>query len=189
VVAVYWNDNEEPIAPFRGTKHDAVACANVLHSVAQAGLMHSTGQPRQVVDATFAYVLGHLTSHEYRQGTRYYPLPEMFLFAASRLCHSGVSETPQLATSLNAALADLVRDAEIPATALALALRICAANNLGYTPGQDQWRTALLEAQLPNGSWPAGPLFSLGRMRLYFGSPYLTTVFAVSALNHCHDRT
>jgi hypothetical protein len=41
---------------------------------------------------------------------------------------------------------------------------------------------ALLASQGSDGLFPAGPLYSLGRHALYFGSRALTTVFALRAL-------
>ena len=187
---VYWEDGAEPATTARGRKQDAVACTNALYTVElngpQAGEKAAT-----VIRETTGYLLGHLDSGRYLDGTRYYPSPEAFLYAVSRICaqFSRNASARVLAAPVRRALEE--REANAPAramaaepgTSLAIAHRVLAADNLNITAGQAQRRALLAKAQRPDGSWPACPHYRMGRFPVYFGSPYLTTVFAHAALD------
>ncbi|MFF9011438.1 hypothetical protein ACF09C_00470 [Streptomyces sp. NPDC014870] len=171
VFLVYWDDSTEPDAPPRGPKHDAVACANVL-----ATLHLVTGHP-DAAPATLAYLRHHLTSGDYRKGTRYYPSPAAFLHAAARVCR----RCARCADALSAPLAAALNHVE-PESALDLALLTIAADDIGLG-SPPAWREELAARQRQDGSWPAHGYFRMGRVPLWFGSPHLTTVFAVRALH------
>lgn len=170
VFLVYWDDTTEPDAPPRGRKHDAVACANVLVTLHLA-----TGHTDASL-ATLAYLRHHLTSGAYRSGTRYYPSPAAFLYAAARVC----SRCEQCADRLADPLATALRRTE-PEGALDLALLAIAADHLGLV-SPTAWREQLVAQQRQDGGWPASGCFRMGRVPLWFGSPHLTTIFAVRAL-------
>lgn len=189
VFMVYWEDDEEPATLRRGRKQDEVAAANALYTLLLAE--PDTPQTCAVVDATTRHLADHLNSGRYLAGTRYYPSPDAFLYALSRLCARFPASAAALVAPAHAALAE--RDstaatvAHTPANALDTALRTLASAHLGITAGQDQRRTLLTETQRPDGSWPPAAYYRMGRFPVYFGSPYLTTVFAMNALDpHPH---
>ncbi|WP_165975619.1 hypothetical protein, partial [Actinomadura rubrisoli] len=187
VPMVYWHDGAEPDALPRSRSHDPVVSANVLCVLLEArrlGLRDADG----AIDATRRYVAGHLLSDAYRNGSRYYPAPEAFLFAASRLVKGFPEYRAELAGPLAEAIAG--RDAEHrahsggnPRTALNVALRMLAAHNLGLRDGQEPRLRTLLRQQGRDGSWPALPCFTLGRLPVYSGSPVLSTLFAAAAIH------
>lgn len=184
-VMVYWEDDAEPLARRRGRKHDAVVSANVLRALALGG-WHATGAGHPVAEATLAHVEQHLLSGGYVHGTRYYPSPASFLFAVARLCATTPRYAERLARPLRRACAGApCRDP------LELALLTAAADLCGYTPGQEPRRERLAACQRPDGLWPAAAYFRMGRFPVYFGSPHLTTVFALRALapGTGHGRT
>ncbi|MCY0924050.1 hypothetical protein OS965_39040 [Streptomyces sp. H27-G5] len=183
VFTVYWDDTAEPQALPRGRKHDAVACANTLYTL-------HLDQPHTIsADPTLQYLSAHLTTRRYLAGTRYYPSPEVFLHAASRLCACCAACAHRLAAPLHRALEE--RDARTPGApwpqessgALDLALRIISADNLRIEAGQQERRAFLVSQQRENGSWPAHAYYRMGRFPLYFGSAHLTTLFALTALH------
>ncbi|MFI1004836.1 hypothetical protein ACIP10_12255 [Streptomyces galbus] len=182
VFMVYWEDGEEPGTLPRGPKQDPVACANALHTLLLADLAGSD-EARGVADATAGFLAEHLASGRFLSGTRYYPSPDAFLYAVSRLC----ARFPDAARPLTAPARLALERTGTGASAttgsvLEVALRVLAADYLGVTAGQDERRVRLARAQRPDGSWPADAYYRMGRFPVYFGSPYLTTVFALSAL-------
>ncbi|MFJ3221228.1 hypothetical protein ACIPLC_35570 [Kitasatospora sp. NPDC086801] len=191
VLMVYWEDDEEPATLRRGHKRDAVACANALFTLHLAN-RPATGHTREVMDATTRYLTDHLTSGRYLAGTRYYPSPDAFLYAVSRLCARFPRSLQALTACVREAVGERAADAappvpgRTPGGALDTALRTLAADNLAITTGQDQRRTLLAQTQRPDGSWPASAYYRMGRFPVYFGSSYLTTVFAMTALRPPH---
>ncbi|MFJ6798895.1 hypothetical protein [Streptomyces sp. NPDC091268] len=187
VLMVYWEDGREPGTLGRGRKHDAVACANALHAVHLAGLQTLTGA-HTVINASMHYLADHLTSRRYLHGTRYYPSPDAFLYAASRLCARFPSRTHALVSAVRRAWRERERCADAQGLGpgrgmpLDLALRTLTADNLALTTGQDPRRQLLAQTQRPDGSWPACPYYRMGRFPVFFGSPYLTTLFCLRAL-------
>lgn len=184
-VMVYWEDGAEPLAPPRGRKQDAVVCCNALYTLHLAG-QHDTVEGAPVVRATSDLIEAHLISGSYAKGTRYYPSPWAFVYAASRLCTRSARYAHRLGPALRRACrSQPVRDA------LDLALLIAAADNLGAHQDQRERRDALVALQRRDGSWPALPYFRLGRLPVHFGSPQLTTIFALRALHprpHAGER-
>ncbi|GGO93385.1 hypothetical protein [Wenjunlia tyrosinilytica] len=178
VLLVYWEDTDRRVLP-RARRHDAVACANALYTLS---LLEAPSTPveSEVMDATIRYVSHHLNSRRYLSGTRYYPSPEAFLYAASRLCarFGRFSElfTSALRREISAAPGRLTEDP------LNLALSIISASNVGMMAGQAQRRERLARLQRNDGSWPAAPYYRMGRFQVYFGSPLITTLFAARAM-------
>nr|PPQ61993.1 hypothetical protein C5F59_39080 [Streptomyces sp. QL37] len=183
VFMVYWEDGKEPSTLRRGRKHDAVACTNALYTV-QMAPRPVTGQALAVIEATTLYLRDHLSSGRYLAGTRYYPSPDAFLYAVARLCSRFPASAQVLAAPARQALAEREATAavRVPVSALDIALRTLAADHLGLSAGQDRHRTWLASAQCADGSWPAAAYYRMGRFPVYFGSSYLTTVFAMAAL-------
>ncbi|MCS7477936.1 hypothetical protein ACFFQW_42505 [Umezawaea endophytica] len=179
VVLVYWDDAVEPSAPRRGLKHDAVVCANALYTLSLARESGAWDEGADVLEATARHVGAHLGSSEPLGGTRYYPDPTAFLFAVSRLCDGFEPH----ARSFRGALARRIATARTPDNPLSLALALIAGRAAGAPADQlDEWGRALVRGQRDDGSWPAAPYYRMGRFDLCFGSPLITTLFAVRAL-------
>ena len=179
VVMVYWQDRSDPGALTRGPRYDAVACANALYILRHAQV-RGLDDPAGIISATTDYVIDHLMSGRFREGTRYYPRPEPFLHSVSRLC----AAFPDIAAICRAALSDGLADAGEAErlSALDLALTVIAADNLGGDHEQPRRRTELLARQDEAGGWPAGAYYRMGRLPLYWGSAALTSIFAAGAL-------
>ncbi|MEU6558607.1 hypothetical protein [Nocardia nova] len=179
VVMVYWQDGSEPGTLSRGPRYDAVACANALYILRHAQA-RGLEDPAGIITATTDYVIDHLLSGRYREGTRYYPRPEPFLHAVSRLC----AAFPDIEAVCGAALAAGLTDADEAEklSALDLALTVIAADNLGGDRDQHRRRAELLSRQDERGGWPAGAYYRMGRLPLYWGSSALTSIFAAGAL-------
>jgi hypothetical protein len=180
-VMVYWEDDAEPGAGRRGRKFDPAVCANVQY-VLEDATIPGRAHPLAVA-ANRACIAEHLTSGRYLTGTRYYRSPASFLYALSRLCAAFPDRYRTLVPALDAAVA-----AAATADPLSLALNILAADNTGCQAGQDERRTTLMSQQRPDGSWPFCPLYRLGRYPVYFGSPDITTLVAVKALDDPNTR-
>lgn len=211
VFKVYWEDGAQGEAELRGRKHDPTCVANALHAVLlavrHAGLrLDGTVQVHElledgdtmsrklgrheIVSRNIAYLIDCLERDSFAVGTRYYPSPDALLCFASEL----VRDFPEETASLRAPLLEALRmrwhaapgrenDAACPRTAINLSMRLIAAQNLGLR--ESVLRTeirALRRMQEPSGTWPAGALFKLGRMRCYFGSESMSTLFALRAL-------
>lgn len=177
---VYWPD--ELSGRSRGHKFDPVVCANALCVLLEA-LRLERKRPGATIAATTRYVVDHLASGRYLEGTRYYPYPEVFVYWASRLCARFPSRNSVLAAGLRKAITALeARPDEQRTCALNVALRTIAADNVGLRRGQRQRRDLLAGQQHQDGSWPACTYYKLGRHPVYFGSAALTTLFAIRAL-------
>ena len=176
---VYWEDHS-PRTPGRGRKYDAVVCANALYTLSLAEQQGFRPPNAGIIAATNAYVAEHLRSGRYLSGTRYYPAPEAFLYAVSRLCGAFPDHAARLGPALRREV--LRTRCRQPQDALGLALWTAAADNAGADAGQDECRVTLARLQQANGAWPACAYYRMGRVAVYFGSPLITTLFAVRAL-------
>jgi hypothetical protein len=180
VVMVYWDDgNTDRAAPHRGRKHDAVACANVLYTLALAE-ESGVGVDTEVVDATVRHVGDHLLSRRYLAGTRYYPAPEVFLYATARLCARFDDHARLLGPGLRRELSH-ARDHPV-SSPLDLALSIITADTMGVGGARRERLADLARLQQHDGSWPAASYYRMGRFPVYFGSPLITTLFAMRAM-------
>lgn len=187
VIMVYWDDSKEPGTLLRGYKHDPAAAANALYALKLAqreGLKNA----EEVIRRTQDYIVHHLVSGNYRQGTRYYPSPDVFLYFTSRLVATYPELRPALSDALRRAIAERNNlpaqgaTAHDPLNALNLAFRILAAKNVGGMDMSEQ-KAYLIGLQQADGSWSCLPFYSQGRLQLYFGSAALTTVAALAALS------
>lgn len=180
VPLVYWDDDREPGVARRGLKQDPVVAANALYALLaaeEAGL----ADPRlpRFVAATLGYLRDALSSGVER--TRYYPSRDALLCFVGELQARFPALQPELALSLRTAVRVRLADREAPETPIDLAMRLLAAAAARLDPAP--LRERLLAAQRDDGTWPAGPFFTLGRIPgLAFGSAALTTAFAVAAL-------
>ncbi|MFF7082143.1 hypothetical protein [Streptomyces lavendulae] len=193
VLTVYWGDGAEPGTQSHGRRHDPVACANALYTV-HLNRGQISGGVEAVIEASMRYLRDHLTSRRYLLGTRYYPSPEALVYAVSRICARFPEHSKMLRTPLHRAFGEREAEAPVralvgrPGTALDIALRALAAENCGWEEGQRERRRLLASLQRQDGSWPACPYYRMGRFPLYFGSPYLTTLFARRALRGRHGQ-
>lgn len=204
VFKVYLDDHEVQGALLdRGLKQDAVTVCHGLQPVLAeiaAGRRaldepidllefespHGSPRRRQstvgsIVRANLAYLSDHLKS-EWRDGTRYYPLPEALLCAASELCMAfpGLFGIRGITSAVEKALAE---QRMVPApSVLALALRVITAHNLDLDATVDI--DALLHAE-GEGFGRFAPYYRMPSARrvVYFGSPEQTLAFVIRALS------
>jgi hypothetical protein len=148
---------------------DAVACVNALRLAYLYKLQKEVGP-------TVSYVVKHLESGQWLSGTRYYHLPEMFLYFLAKLQAETGTLTKQR-ERMHKAVRDRLKDKSGPAS---LAMAITAGCLLGIeveTPSRE-----LANLQQLDGSWAIQSLWHFGHQLGYFGSPSLSTVFAIEAL-------
>ncbi|MDY0815753.1 hypothetical protein [Kitasatospora purpeofusca] len=169
-IPAYWEDSDR--SPARGRRYDAVVAANILFALHLPGAVGRL--PHPAAEATLRYVVEHLNGP--RTGTRYYAAPEAFLHAAAR----AATVVPELAAPVRRAVGHVTT--QTADTPLAVALLVLAGEYAGESAELPELRRRLAGAQLADGSWPAAGYFRTGRLPLYFGSPHLTTLFAVRAL-------
>ncbi|MFE7189786.1 hypothetical protein [Kitasatospora sp. NPDC057541] len=169
-IPAYWEDTDRTSS--RGRRYDAVIAADILFALHLPG---AAGRlPHPAAEATLRYVRQHLSGP--RTGTRYYASPEAFLHAAAR----AATAVPELAEPARRAVEHVTT--QFADTPLELALLVIAGEYTGATADLPGLRRRLAGAQLPDGSWPAAGYFRTGHLPLYFGSPHLSTLFAVRAL-------
>ncbi|MFJ2158071.1 hypothetical protein [Streptomyces sp. NPDC087856] len=184
VVTVYWDDDVDPRAAMRGRKYDPVVCANALYTLALAQDAGVLDRNTEVPWATARYVEDHLASPDL-SGTRYYPDPHAFLFAVSRLCGRFDAYAELFGRDLGRHFAR--KWAQAPGNPLSVAQLILTAYNLGFPAEALEGRLRVLAlSQRTDGSWPAATYYRMGRYPVYFGSPLVTTLFAVRALQEPH---
>lgn len=189
----------------RGLKNDAVVVLNALHLVllelrlglrdpndlvqlrehveGEATVRTATASIAEIVAANLAYVTGHLLTGTWREGTRYYASPEVFLFGfADLIAHfPEVGHDFPLATMILEALEDRTNAERC---SLDVAFAALTRQRLGELA--DEEIQLLMERQGDDGAWrDFSPLFQLGTStpRLYFGSTAQTTAFAVLAMS------
>jgi hypothetical protein len=192
VLTVYWDD--DPATVRHGLKQDAVACANALYTVflaTESAAGATVADPAGAIAATVDYVRTHLVSRRYLEGTRYYPAPEVFLHAVSRLCARFDPMEVLLGDALRrAVLAEMpAASAEIPrgpGGMLNLAMLAITETTMGL--GRS-YGDLLARFQHPGGPWPAASFYRMGRFEIHFGSPLLTALFTLRALEVTGGRT
>jgi hypothetical protein len=211
VFKVYLDDHTvQPGELDRGLKQDAVVVANALWPVLAelaAGLRRpeepialrefaegrveprvGVARTHEIVAANVEYVIDHLRSGAWRNGTRYYGSPDAFLCAFSELTYEFLDDS-DVVELLRRAIVVRRRDAK-DCDPIEIAMRGIAAANAGLDPSSEQKQ--LLDAQLPGGGWPGfGALYSAGTLnapRMYFGSAGVTAAFAARALSPVPER-
>ena len=164
IIQVYFDDYRQRI--------DATVAVNVLYLMHQLGY----GITDELKD-TKNYIASFLKSQAYLNGTRYYPLPEAFLFFLSRL----VSNFPEYYQDISSKLkSTLIKHIGTTSYPIDSSLRVLALKQLGIINRIDL--EYLLDNQLNDGGWAANGLFIAARSKEYFGSRELTSVFALEAL-------
>jgi len=152
---------------------DAVVSANV----ARLGvILEATVE----ITPTLRYLANIVDTGAWRNGTRYYHTRGMFLYFLAKLEREASFLTPEQLFKLTAAVDTGLRETNNPAD---LAQHITVARLLGLPA--NNWRLAqrkLAEMQSSDGSWAIQSLWHFGHLTGYFGSPSLSTAFAIEAL-------
>ncbi|MGK4008102.1 hypothetical protein WMF31_36125 [Sorangium sp. So ce1036] len=151
---------------------DPVPCANALYL---AYLLGREGEARP----TEEYLIGSLSPENAARPSAYYYYltPDGLLYWASRLLEFETFRQ-RYAHLIEDVLRARIGSSDVP---LELAYRVIAANRLRIDDTSE--REALRAAQNADGSWPASPMYKLGRSDVYVGSEALVTAFALRALD------
>ncbi len=153
----------------RPNQKDAVVGANAVY------LAHLLGRSSEVAP-TEKWLLHHLDSGDYLNGSRYYHSPDSFLYFMNRLTQfPGLAK--EMRNKLSTALQERIGKTEYP---LDLAMRVSLAGALRVPDELEKQR--LLGLQNKDGSWSADALFHYGSKQGYFGSKAITTAFFLKAL-------
>ena len=169
LIKVYFSDQKDTL--------DHVTATNALYFANLFGLRDATTK-------TENWVADMLLSGEYLKGSRYYEPPEAFLYFLSRAASRFPSLGARVAKPLIEALRKRVdRIGPLPLEhqyPIDSAMRVTTFRNMGLVNNFD--RDNLLEMARPDGSWPTDSFFKYGDKQVYFGSPAMSTAFAVEAL-------
>lgn len=131
---------------------DILMCVNGL------ALFNEYGRGHQLA-ATEEWIFKVLNTRAFRDGTHYYPSPDLFLYYVSRL----LRKAPNLRERFAPVLRDCVLERmEADGDALALASRLIAAARCGVR--NDYNLDNLLTLQKEDGSWEAGVVYQFTRV-------------------------
>jgi len=148
---------------------DPVVCVNVLTLFYHYNRGHELSE-------TLAWVKNVLIHRAYLSGTSYYAIPECFLYFLSRL----IISVPEVSKSLRSAFRYAIRERfGAPGDALALAMRIIAAANVGLSDDVDL--PTLLSLQEIDGRF-TGYFYRYGASGLLVGNDGVTTALAQQAI-------
>ncbi|MBI5389284.1 hypothetical protein HZB01_02800 [Candidatus Woesearchaeota archaeon] len=165
VIKVYFDPEKYGRVNWR----DHVALANVLYLL---------NLDKRVGEAfpSLVYVSDALRKGDYENGSRYYQSPDMFLYALGRLM-----KFPEMKSlfedGLKKELSRRIGQTEYP---LDLAMRVTTAKVVGLENGEE--RRKLMSMVRIDGSFPPDAIYHYGSKAGYFGSSFITTVFAIEAL-------
>ncbi|KAI0638688.1 hypothetical protein C8Q77DRAFT_1215435 [Trametes polyzona] len=164
IVLTYY-DNERP-------RIDPVVCVNVLT------FFHANGRIHELLE-TLHWVCAVLETRAYALGTLYYHGADPFLYFLSRLISlpRALPEQTNLADLFTKRVAERFGE---PGDALALAMRILAAESIGLCDRRGYER--LLAMQEEDGGWPTGWMYKYGMTGILIGNRGLTTSFALRAI-------
>lgn len=139
-------------------------------------MFHKFGRGHQVPE-TENWIYRILKTRAFRDGTRYYPTPDFFLYFCSRL----LVHAPHLRSRFEPVLRDCVIErTEAPGDAVALAARIIASARCGVRCSVDFER--MLMMQEGDGSFGAGLCYRFARGGMDFFHRGLTAALAVLAV-------
>jgi len=165
-----------------GVKVDEAALCNALRAaylVASERIWTSSTVWRD----SFDLIAVHFTSGRYKDGTRYYVSPAMFLWFFTRLVAAmeKAGETPAIAAALRLEVGEhLARIAPERMHAFPAALTILAATQLGVpVPTGVRGTLAGIASRREERAFP---LYKFGSRALYFVNEHLTTAAALAAL-------
>lgn len=149
---------------------DALMCVNGL------ALFNEYGRGHQLA-ATEEWIFKVLDTRAFRDGTHYYPSPDIFLYYVSRL----LRKAPNLRKRFGPVLRDCVLERmEADGDALALASRLIAAARCGVRNDHNMAR--LLALQREDGSWEAGVVYQFSRVSGVAWHQGLTVSLAILAI-------
>ena len=147
-------------------------CVNALT------LFYSYGRGHQLAH-TLHWVREVLLHRAYLYGTRYYAMPECFLYFLGRLLET--TNDTYLAAYLKPLLIERVQERiGAEGDALALSMRLCVCAYLGLRNDVDL-RT-LLPLQCEDGGWEIGWVYRYGVTGISIGNRGLTTSLAIKAI-------
>lgn len=158
------------VDPQRANRIDAVVCANALYFIYLYGR-------NEEAKLTEDFIYKTLATKAYKDGTRYYPSEDMFLYIVSRLLDFP-SLHKKFAPLLYQGLKERINVAHTP---LELAMRIICAKKLGISDSSEKEKLA--QCQEEDGGWPACIFYKKGSTSDFFGSREITTAFAIQALS------
>lgn len=145
---------------------DALVNANVVLCAALAG---------QALPGAVAYLLDVTTARPFEEASVFCLTPHLLLYALARACADGPA--PGLRPAVVAGVAAAGRSSG----ALQLGCLASGLLALGEREAAAPALAALLDAQLPDGSWPMAAAYS-GYPPHHDGAPGLTTAIALDAL-------
>ena len=149
---------------------DVLMCVNGL------ALFHEHGRGHQLA-ATEEWIFKVLQTRAFRDGTHYYPSPDLFLYYVSRL----LRKAPNLRARFGPVLRDCVLERmEADGDALALAARLIAAARCGVR--NDTNMAKLLALQRGDGSWDKGVVYRFTRVEGVAWHQGFTVALAVLAI-------
>lgn len=154
---------------------DPVVCCNVL------SLFYKHGRGEELAH-TLAWVRTVLENRAYMNGTRFYPMPEAFLFFFHRFLKHirGSSLYDDLCPLFRSRLQERV-GVPVDPTSLSMRLLACHAMGIPDPLGLQE----LLAMQMEDGGWPLGTVYMYGSNKLKIGNRGLTTAWAVQAVEAC----
>ena len=151
---------------------DVLMCVNGL------ALFHEYGRGHELV-ATETWLYNVLATRAFRDGTHYYPSPDLFLYFVSRL----LRKAPSLRSRFGPVLRECVLErTEADGDALALAARLIAAARCGVVVGNGYLLEKLLMLQKEDGSWEAGVVYRFNRIEGVAWHQGFTVALAVLAI-------
>lgn len=206
VLQVYLPNKREQLS--RSNRVDPCVCANAVFGVLTLNKLnlsrfgeHAVPLPELAgagtgpgLGETLKYMLAHLDfqAETFDKSTRYYPYPEEFLFFFTKLVHAFPSE-------LNVIRPNFVRDArygivkalksllgKLPTDSpvVRMSCRVIVADLLSLPLDLDFEKSQIRQAQHPTTFlWPKEVYFGCGQSNLVFGSQWVATAFALSALS------
>lgn len=149
---------------------DILMCVNGL------ALFNEYGRGHQLA-ATEDWIYNVLLTRAFRDGTHYYPSPDLFLYFVSRM----LRKAPNLRERFGSVLRDCVLERmEAGSDVLALASRLIAAARCGVR--NDHNMEKLLALQKEDGSWEAGVVYQFTRVSGVAWHQGLTVSLAVLAI-------
>ncbi|PTB36219.1 hypothetical protein M441DRAFT_151448 [Trichoderma asperellum CBS 433.97] len=163
LVYCYFDSSRPRIDPF--------ISANVLR------LFYANGRGGELT-AIRQFVEDMLRTTAFQHATRYYHLPDFFLYYVSDLCANNptAGELDLIRKLLCLRLQDRMGSSKDSPSA---AFRLIASNNMNMVNGRDE--AILLDSQNVDGRW-TGWLYRYGSSGILIGSDGLTTALAVNAL-------
>lgn len=159
-------------------------------SVNALALFHSRGRSEHpALIPTHAHVLSILRTRAYEAGTRYYLVPEFFLFFLSRLLRYSSSPT-EFSKEIKPLLLEctLERLTSTPSTGIAHALRAIILLQLDRPREARSEVVKLLALQNEDGSWGVDWVYRYGRNGIRIGSKGFCTAMAVQAVREMLKR-